>query len=51
MSDPHLGYIIAAYAVGFVTISAMVAAILYDQFTLKRALAKLPVRGEDEADR
>ncbi|WP_020174415.1 heme exporter protein CcmD [Methyloferula stellata] len=46
MSDPHLGFIVAAYGLGFVVIAGMVAAILYDQKILKRALAKLPGRGE-----
>jgi heme exporter protein CcmD len=50
MNDPHLGFIIAAYALGFVVIAGMVAAILYDQLSLKRALAKLSPRGEGETD-
>ncbi len=41
MNDPHTGFIVAAYALGFVVIAGMVAAILYDQMVLKRALAKL----------
>lgn len=49
MNDPHLGFIIAAYVLGFVVIAGMVVAILYDQKVLKRALAKLPVRGESGA--
>ncbi len=47
MNDPHAGFIIAAYVLAFVTIAGMVVAILYDQVNLKRALAKLPVRGEN----
>jgi heme exporter protein CcmD len=50
MSDPHTGFIIAAYVLTFVTIAGMVVAILYDQFSLKRALAKLPVRGDKGTD-
>jgi hypothetical protein len=50
MSDPHFGFIVAAYILGFLTIAGMVAAILYDQFTLKRALAKLPPRGNIGTD-
>lgn len=46
MNDPHLGFIIAAYALGFAVIAGMVVAILYDHITLRRALAKLSVRGD-----
>ncbi len=50
MNDPHTGFIVVAYLIGFVVIAGMVAAILYDQVSLKRALAKLPARGEKESD-
>ncbi len=50
MNDPHAGFIIAAYALAFVTIAGMTGAILYDQISLKRALAKLPPRGDSESD-
>ncbi len=46
MNDPHVGFIIAAYAIGFGTVAGMIAAILFDYFSLKRALTKLPPRGE-----
>ncbi len=46
MSDPNQGFIVAAYAVAFVTVAAMVIAIIADRVSLKRALAKLPPRGE-----
>jgi len=41
MNDPHEGFIIAAYAIGFIVISAMIAATLIDYRSLKRALAKV----------
>jgi hypothetical protein len=41
MSDPNLGFIIAAYAIGFIVITGMIGAVLYDRMCLKRALAKL----------
>jgi heme exporter protein CcmD len=50
MSDPHAGFIIAAYALGFVVIAGMIVAILYDQISLRRALAKLPLRGDKGID-
>jgi heme exporter protein CcmD len=47
--ESHLGFIIAAYAVGFIVIAGMIAAILIDQIALKRALSKLSShRGESE---
>lgn len=50
-ADPHFGFIIAAYAIAFIIIAAMVFSILSDYFGLKRALARFPARrqrGEDE---
>jgi len=41
MNDPHAGFIIAAYAIGFVVIFGMIAATLIDGRNLKRALAKI----------
>ncbi len=41
MNDPHLGFIVAAYAIGFIVIVGMVAAILYDRYSLKKGLAAL----------
>ncbi len=41
MSDPNLGFIIAAYTIGLVVIVGMVVAVLYDRLVLKRALAKV----------
>ncbi len=44
MSDPHFGFIIAAYALGFAVILGMVGVILYDSISLKRALSKFSPR-------
>jgi len=41
VSDPNLGFIIAAYVLGFAVITGMIAAVLYDRASLTRALAKL----------
>ena len=39
--DPHLGFIIAAYALAFVIVAGMVVTILADYRNLKQALASL----------
>ena len=39
--DPHMGYIIAAYVLGFLMIAGMTGAILVDYLRLKRSLASL----------
>jgi heme exporter protein CcmD len=39
--DPHLGFIIAAYALAFVMVAAMVGAIWVDYLRLKRSLSSL----------
>ena len=51
MSDPHFGFVVAAYGLGFVIAAAMIIAILLDYFALKRALSHFPGRGDrDEAE-
>ncbi|PNG27583.1 heme exporter protein CcmD [Methylocella silvestris] len=45
--DPHFLYIVAAYALGFVVIGAMILSILIDYASLKRALARFPQRAND----
>jgi heme exporter protein CcmD len=48
MND-HAGFIVAAYAITAIAIVGMIAAILYDQRALKKALARFPARdGADE---
>jgi heme exporter protein CcmD len=39
--DPHLGFIIAAYALALVIVAGMVVTILADYRNLKQALASL----------
>ncbi|MGA7657076.1 MAG: heme exporter protein CcmD [Methylocella sp.] len=39
--DPHLGFIIAAYALGFLIVAGMVGTIVADYLNLKQALASL----------
>jgi hypothetical protein len=55
--DPHLGFIIAAYVLAFLTVAGMTGAIVADYVRLKRSLSSLaapePRQGADgqEADR
>ncbi len=50
MSDAHLGFIIAAYAITALVIGAMTLKIVIDYRTLRRALSRLaannPARDE-----
>ncbi|MGH6821737.1 MAG: heme exporter protein CcmD [Methylocella sp.] len=39
--DPHLGFVIAAYALAFVIVAEMIVRILADYMRLKQALASL----------
>jgi len=50
VSDPNLGFIIAAYVLGFAVITGMIAAVLYDRAGLTRALAKLSRNGASEIE-
>jgi heme exporter protein CcmD len=45
--DPHLGFIIAAYALAFVMVAAMVGAIWVDYLRLKRSLSSLAALKKD----
>jgi heme exporter protein D len=50
-ADPHLVFVIAAYALGFVVLGGMVASVVTDYLSLKRALSKFPARSDPrEAD-
>ncbi len=40
--DPHLGFVIAAYALAFVIVAGMIVTILADYMRLKQALSSLP---------
>ena len=46
-SVPHLGFIIAAYAVTVVTIAATILMLVQDQRAQKRLLARFPSRSEE----
>jgi heme exporter protein CcmD len=39
--DPHLGFVVAAYALAFVIVAAMTVTILADYMRLKQALSSL----------
>jgi heme exporter protein D len=39
--DPHFGFVIAAYALGFVIVAGMIVTILADYMRLKQALWSL----------
>ena len=39
--DPHLGFVVAAYALAFVIVTGMIVTILADYMRLKQALSSL----------
>ena len=39
--DPHFGFVVAAYALAFVIVAAMIVTILADYLRLKQALSSL----------
>jgi heme exporter protein CcmD len=45
-ADPHFGFVVAAYAIAFVIVAAMILVILRDYRTLRHDLARFPNRGE-----
>ncbi|HUI21255.1 MAG TPA: heme exporter protein CcmD [Methylocella sp.] len=47
--DPHIGFIVAAYALAFVIVVGMIATIMVDYRNLTRALSSFAVR--DAANR
>jgi hypothetical protein len=49
--DPHLGFIIAAYALAFVMIAGMTGAIVVDYLRLKRSLSMLAAPKKNAEDR
>jgi heme exporter protein CcmD len=51
MDIPHLGYIVAAYAVAAVVIVAMIGAIVVDYRDLAARLARLESRRGGSAER
>jgi heme exporter protein CcmD len=44
MSDPNIGFVIAAYIVALAVIGGMIVATLADYASLKKSLAKLAAR-------
>jgi heme exporter protein CcmD len=47
MTDPHIGFVVAAYAVAAVVLIGMVVAVVADYRSQRRALRRL--EGRDEA--
>jgi heme exporter protein CcmD len=51
MNDPHVGFIVAAYALAALIILAMIASVWVDYRRLRQALERLrPDAGSDERD-
>jgi heme exporter protein CcmD len=48
--DPHLGFVVAAYALAFVIVVGMLVTILADYMRLKQALASLSRETRQERD-
>jgi hypothetical protein len=46
--DPNFGFVVAAYALAFVVIGGMIAAILIDSLRLKRALSLFALPGQSQ---
>ncbi len=44
MNDPHLGFIVASYAIGFAVIAGAIAWTVIDHRIQSRALAELEAR-------
>jgi hypothetical protein len=47
--DPHLGFIIAAYALALAIVAAMVVTIVTDYLNLKQALSSFSAKEKDQA--
>ena len=50
MSDPHIGFVIAAYAIAAIVLIGMVIAVFADYRAQQRALARLESR-DGQAER
>jgi heme exporter protein CcmD len=48
MSDPHAGFIIAAYVLTLVVVSAMIIAVLVDSRNLRKSLSNLETKAGDK---
>jgi len=44
LAAPHIGFVIAAYAIAFVVIAGMIVVTLADYRSLKKALERLATR-------
>jgi heme exporter protein CcmD len=44
---PHIGYVIAAYAIATVVIALLIGATLFEHLALRRALAAYETKGGD----
>lgn len=47
-ADPHFGFVVAAYAIAFVTVATMIFAVTRDYVELRRALARMGGRIEQD---
>ena len=47
--DPHLGFVIAAYALALAIVVAMAVTIMTDYLNLKRALSPFSEQAKDQA--
>ena len=50
LAAPHSGFVIAAYAIAFVVIAAMVIGTLADYRSLKKSLARIAARARHIGD-
>jgi heme exporter protein CcmD len=48
--DPHLGFVVAAYALAFVVVAGMIVTILADYMRLKQALWSLSRGTRQDSD-
>jgi heme exporter protein CcmD len=48
---PHIGFVIAAYAIAFVVIGGMVIGTLFDYRSLKKSLERVETRARGQRDR
>jgi heme exporter protein CcmD len=48
VNDPHFGFVVAAYGLGFLIIAGMILSILVDYRSLKRALEKFSARQDQD---
>jgi heme exporter protein CcmD len=48
--DPHLGFVVAAYALAFLIVAGMIVTILADYMRLKQALSSLSRGTREDSD-